>query len=441
MDEATEILRFEELENQADQALGTIAEMTPATAAFYADEVIGTGDPEAYVALIARKVEEEYVRNGDAIPAHVASATATLRPRILHACKVAASVGTVGDGTASASKEFSGQPKADADCGLTFFQRRQLVKQLVCARFERLKDQFQTSIEIERSGLDLQAAIAKANVEIQRDTVALRIREDYLKVLADAGMRVDLTEIERMGEFGKKLEDFHERVAARRLAAAEEKKRLFAVSPCRIPIASTLRWLAFIAALLVAVIPSPLGVVLPIFFIVVYALTGARQAKTADAQEHVADEVYYVGYLATLAAFGRVLMQAVRAGVQPANLSWLTAGLATAMAATTAGLIISAILRQAAKTKVSAAQDHLGSFSAAIENLNRDGDSGGLTVTEDIAKARAALDELVRHVSAFTTALENMQATAEPLAKNIQELKETLEQFDEFLVARRSSCP
>jgi uncharacterized RDD family membrane protein YckC len=80
MDGQSDIQRFEELERQADAELGAIGEMTSAIAAFYAEEVIGNGDPALWVAELAREAERAYLVRGLAVPAHVILAARALQP-------------------------------------------------------------------------------------------------------------------------------------------------------------------------------------------------------------------------------------------------------------------------------------------------------------------------------------------------------------------------
>src|SRR5947208_2604328 len=91
--------------------------------------------------------------------------------------------------------------KAVQTDNLNSFQKRQLIKQLFRTTFEQRREQFQASLEVDKYRLAAQVSLVKNKIDVEKDTIALTIREDFLKTLADAGMRVELSQLEFLTEF------------------------------------------------------------------------------------------------------------------------------------------------------------------------------------------------------------------------------------------------
>jgi hypothetical protein len=137
--------------------------------------------------------------------------------------------------TISASKTVPDQLRPDvlqkivqAD-NLNPFQKRQLIKQLFRTTFEQRQQQFQASLEVDKYRIAAQVSLVKNKIDVEKDTIALGIREEFLKTLADLGMRVETSQLEFVTEFGVRLKTFRRRLDAQDIDA-DEKDRILQMS-------------------------------------------------------------------------------------------------------------------------------------------------------------------------------------------------------------------
>jgi len=115
------------------------------------------------------------------------------------------------------------------DLNLTAFQKRQLIKQLFRMKFNQRQEQFRASLDVDKYRLDAQVALVKNKIDVEKDTIALKIREEFLKTLADLGMRVELSQLDFLSEFGTKLKSFRRRLETHDIDP-EEKERILQMS-------------------------------------------------------------------------------------------------------------------------------------------------------------------------------------------------------------------
>jgi hypothetical protein len=118
------------------------------------------------------------------------------------------------------------QKNVQMEANLTTWQKRQLTKHLFQATFARLREQFRSSLEADHYRLEAQLALVKNKIDVEKDTIALKIREEYLNTLATIGMRVEMGQLEFMAEFGVNVESFRERLKAKNLGSRERERIL-----------------------------------------------------------------------------------------------------------------------------------------------------------------------------------------------------------------------
>lgn len=118
------------------------------------------------------------------------------------------------------------QKNVQMEANVTAWQKRQLTKQLFQATFARLREQFRSSLEADHYRLEAQLALVKNKIDVEKDTIALKIREEYLNTLATVGMRVEMGQLEFMAEFGASVESFRERLKAKNLGSRERESIL-----------------------------------------------------------------------------------------------------------------------------------------------------------------------------------------------------------------------
>lgn len=121
------------------------------------------------------------------------------------------------------------QKNVQGETGLNAFQRRQLNKQAFQNKFEGLREQFRASLEVDRYRLTAQVELVKTKIDVEKDSIALTIRETYLNALATIGMRVEMAQLEFITEFGVKLKSFRERLKLQDVDA-DEKDRIMRMS-------------------------------------------------------------------------------------------------------------------------------------------------------------------------------------------------------------------
>lgn len=116
------------------------------------------------------------------------------------------------------------QRNIQAQTSLNAFQKRQLTKQLFQATAERMREEFSASLEVDRYRLIAQVELVKNKIDVEKDTIALNIREAYLNTLATVGMRVEMAQLEFITEFGASLKAFRERLKLQNVDDGEKQR-------------------------------------------------------------------------------------------------------------------------------------------------------------------------------------------------------------------------
>jgi hypothetical protein len=118
------------------------------------------------------------------------------------------------------------QKSVQSETNLTAYQKRQLSKQLFQATFARLREQFRASLEADQYRLEAQVALVKTKIDVEKDTIALKIREEFIDTLSTVGMRVEMAQMEFVADFGVNVESFRERLKTKNLGTREREKTL-----------------------------------------------------------------------------------------------------------------------------------------------------------------------------------------------------------------------
>jgi heme oxygenase len=121
------------------------------------------------------------------------------------------------------------QRAVQTDDTLTAFQKGKLTRQAFRMKFEERQQQFRASLEVSKYQLDAQVNLIKSKIDIEKDSVALGIRQDYLNTLADVGMRVELSQLDFLTEFGTRLKSFR-RGLEKKDIEPDEKERIMQMS-------------------------------------------------------------------------------------------------------------------------------------------------------------------------------------------------------------------
>jgi hypothetical protein len=120
------------------------------------------------------------------------------------------------------------QKVVEAD-NLNAFQKRQLIKQLFRTTFEMRQQEFLAALEVGKYRVAAQVSLVKNKIDVEKDTIAFGIREEFLEILAELGMRVETRQLEFMTEFGVKLKSFRRRLEAQDIDD-DEKDRILKMS-------------------------------------------------------------------------------------------------------------------------------------------------------------------------------------------------------------------
>ena len=121
------------------------------------------------------------------------------------------------------------QRAIQTDENLSGFQIRRLTKQVFRMKFEQRREQFRASLEVDKYRLDALVSLTKNKIDVEKDTVALGIRQDYLNTLADLGMRVELSQLDFLTEFGTRLKSFRQSLEKKDIEP-DEKERILRMS-------------------------------------------------------------------------------------------------------------------------------------------------------------------------------------------------------------------
>jgi hypothetical protein len=84
-------------------------------------------------------------------------------------------------------------------------------------RFEQRAKEFRNQLEIEQDRLSALTDITKRRLDIEKEPLALMIREDYLKTLADLGLQVESNRLAFIADFGERLITFRHRLTEENL--------------------------------------------------------------------------------------------------------------------------------------------------------------------------------------------------------------------------------
>jgi hypothetical protein len=183
--------------------------------------------------------------------------------------------------------------------------------------------------------------------------------------------------------------------------------------------------------------PSLRSALLPIPFMIGYAIVAGRQARSFAERDRLAYRIYLIGFTATIAAFASIVVRAEWSGVT--DLKPLMSLMAGVLSITTVAILISTIVR--ARNRGTPSNDHVSSFAAIVEELARlnAGRDTSLTVSDEVIRAAAAVDELSGRLAVLTATLAEAQESAQEQKKTTEELRRTLDQFTEAVARLQES--
>jgi hypothetical protein len=210
---------------------------------------------------------------------------------------------------------------------------------------------------------------------------------------------------------------------------------------------------AVTSVVLAGVVPLPSLGLVPLFLVGLYAWLALREGRTAPGLlEARAEDVYFVGYISTLASFAGILLIVMNARGVPDDPSALVSMVVIALLATVAGLLAMASLKDVAahRRRQSGASDKpwedevLGLLRRLIELA---GLSPATTGTDDgpessraLANASDKTTQIVEKLNTQLTTLEKnlglvsdrTKGSAEDIKtfeRSVKELQQTLDLF------------
>jgi hypothetical protein len=185
----------------------------------------------------------------------------------------------------------------------------------------------------------------------------------------------------------------------------------------RIGIASSvLGLLATISAFLTFVLPFRVAPLVPIPFMIVYAIVGTRQARDSSDLQQLSARVYAVGLLTGVGACARFLLRLNVMETVPPDPSQLVYPFATTMFAGMAALIINVVV------------SYISSKRSAMTEENM----------SDI-EAMEALSRLIETATTMLSSVEQARESTQDRAKAIEDLKNTIEDSIRALERQRES--
>ncbi len=214
-----------------------------------------------------------------------------------------------------------------------------------------------------------------------------------------------------------------------------------------------LRATAVISVIVAAGFDVPWVGTVPMLVVVLYSALAIREARTAPGLlETRAEEVYFLGYLSTLAAFGGILLMLVRGGQLPDNLITLLPMVVIALMGTVAGLFGMATLKDVSANRKRKSGASLTPWEdSVLQALNRlveliavspAGADPLVTVAENRALTDAStktsriiqdlngeLDGLRGCFVALTTQVNLNVASAKAYETSVKEVEQTLKKF------------
>lgn len=121
------------------------------------------------------------------------------------------------------------QRAVQGDVTLTAFQKGKLSRQAFRVKFEERQQQFRAALELSKYQLDAHVSLVKSKIDIEKESIAFGIRQDYLATLADIGMEVELSQLDFLTEFGARLKNFRQGLEKKNIEP-EEKERIMQMS-------------------------------------------------------------------------------------------------------------------------------------------------------------------------------------------------------------------
>jgi hypothetical protein len=214
-----------------------------------------------------------------------------------------------------------------------------------------------------------------------------------------------------------------------------------------------LRVTAVTSVIAAAVVPLPSLGIVPLFIVVLYAYLALREAPAAPTLlETRAEDVYFVGYVSTLASLAGILLIVMNARGVPDDPSALLSMIVIALLATVAGLLAMVSLKDVAayRRRQSGASDTpwedevLGTLRRLVElagispaATNSDGSPEGSRALANASDKTAQIVErlntqltgLEGHFAKVTERTQQTAAGIQTFDESVKELQQTLNLF------------
>ena len=205
-----------------------------------------------------------------------------------------------------------------------------------------------------------------------------------------------------------------------------------------------LRLIAVVSVLACGWYDKPSWAFVPVGAIVVYALIAWLVARNDGAKlTALADQVYFVGYLSTIAAFTGIVLRIWWTGAPPENLGPILLMCGIALSTTVLGLIAMTALKDLAPAEHDSKNAEVEDILKALALLQTQTAENSPQFIEVSSKTARIIEDLNEQLAELKTNIENLRINVSQGASSSQQFVESVEQLhqvlDEFvrLLSRR----